>query len=297
MAKLSVVIPARNEPFLRPTVVDLLAKAKGDTEVIAVLDGYWPDPPLPDDPRLIVIHNTEPIGMRPCINAGMRIAKGEFLMKLDAHCLVGEGFDEILKADCEEDWIVVPRRGSLDAEHWCREENGKAWVDAHYLSYPYDPNPSRQGDGLQGVVWSQRSRARLDVPVDLEMQSQGSCWFTTRKHWDRLGEMEVTKYGDFVREFQELGLKTFLGGGRCMVNKNTFYLHLHKGKRYGRGYHLDPSEIDAGSKFCVRYWMLDEWKERAHDLRWLIEKFSPVPGWPVDLDEAFARARTEYGVA
>ena len=42
MSKLSVIVPARNELFLNKTVDDLFAKAHGDVEVIAVLDGYWP---------------------------------------------------------------------------------------------------------------------------------------------------------------------------------------------------------------------------------------------------------------
>ena len=48
--RVSVIIPSRNERFLTKTVIDLLAKAQGDIEIIAVLEGYWPDPPLPEDP-------------------------------------------------------------------------------------------------------------------------------------------------------------------------------------------------------------------------------------------------------
>jgi len=59
MSKTSVVIPSRNEPYLSNTVNDLLTKAKEDIEVIVVLDGYWPDPILQDDKRLIFIHRSE----------------------------------------------------------------------------------------------------------------------------------------------------------------------------------------------------------------------------------------------
>jgi hypothetical protein len=44
----------------------------------------------------------------------------------------------------------------------------------------------------------------------------------------------------------------------------------------------------------MRYWTLDRWAERRRDLRWLIEKFAPVPTWPADLDAAFARAREVF---
>ena len=43
---LSVLIAARNEEFLNRTVEDVLAKKRGNTEVIVVCDGNWPIPPL-----------------------------------------------------------------------------------------------------------------------------------------------------------------------------------------------------------------------------------------------------------
>ena len=53
---LSVLIPARNEQWLARTVADVLEHARGDTEVIVVLDGAWADPPLPQHPRLQVVY-------------------------------------------------------------------------------------------------------------------------------------------------------------------------------------------------------------------------------------------------
>ena len=50
MTDLSVLIPARNEMFLKNTIEDILTHAEGDTEIIAVLDGAWADPPLHDHP-------------------------------------------------------------------------------------------------------------------------------------------------------------------------------------------------------------------------------------------------------
>jgi len=286
----SVVIPSRSERFLAPTVEDVLGKSAGPVEVIVVLDGYWPDPPLRDDKRLVILHRGAPQGMRPGINAAVAVAQGDYLMKLDAHCMVDEGFDEKLQVECADDWIVVPRRHRLDAENWCLQDVGKPPIDAHYLSYPFE----RDNDtscGLHGTVWTQRARERSEVLLDDEMSSQGSCWFMSRTHWDRLGEMEIDRYGNFIQEFQELGLKTWLGGGAVKTNKRTWYAHLHKGAKHGRGYSLSGSRHREGAAFATRYWMCDEWPERKHDLRWLVEKFAPVPGWPKDLGAAFTHAR------
>lgn len=285
--KLSVVIPSRNERFLEPTVRDVLAKARGDVEVIVVLDGYWPQPPLPEDKRLILLHRGAALGMRPGINAAVACSRGDVLMKLDAHCALPEGYDVELTRELADDWVVVPRRYALDPEAWAIQDTGKIPIDYHYLSYPFAPGV----DGLHGSPWRERSKGREHLEVDDEMSSQGSCWVMTRRHWDRMGPLDVEAYGNFIQEMQEIGLKTWLGGGRMVTNKRTWYAHLHKGPKWGRGYSLRGARHEEGRAYCTRYWMLDQWAERKRDLRWLIDRFAPVPTWPADLDEAFARAR------
>lgn len=300
--KLSVLIPSRKERFLARTVEEILAKARGDVEVIAVLDGYWPTPPLPEDKRLVQLHLGKWQGMRPGINAAAAIAKGDFLMKLDGHCALAEGFDVELARHCEDGWLVVPRRYSLRVD-WSNPEGEKLgvrpdiWeldrtrptVDAHYLSWPF----ARAGDktcGLHGNVWAERAKARAEVTIDDEMSSQGSCWFTSKKWWLRMLEpMEVHRYGTFAQEFQEIGNKTWLGGGRVVVNKGTWYAHLHKGRRFGTGYGFSNEQWDtwavereAARITTIRHWLGNKWHARVRDFSWLIERFWPVPGWPKD---------------
>ncbi|MBU2685859.1 MAG: glycosyltransferase, partial [Gammaproteobacteria bacterium] len=81
---LSVVVPGRNEEFMCHTVEDILANSSEATEVIAVCDGYWPEPPLHDHPRLQVIHVTEAVGQRAATNLGARMSQAKYIMKMDA---------------------------------------------------------------------------------------------------------------------------------------------------------------------------------------------------------------------
>lgn len=280
MAKVSVLIPSRNERFLAQTIDDIFAKATGSIEVIVSLDGYWPDPPLEDQPNLHIIHRSKPVGMRPGINACATVAKGDYLMKCDAHCMFEEGFDEVLLADCDEDWVVIPRRYSLDAENWCRRNKGP--IDYHYLGYEEKEDGSVS---LHGKEWRQRRKDRADILIDDEMSSQGSCWFMSRKHWDRLEGLCVYGYGDFIQEFQEIGGKTWLGGGQVKVNKKTWYAHLHKGKTYGRGYFVAKGSWDRGLRYSSDFWLNNRWDGRIRDFEWLIDKFWPVPTWPEDWRE------------
>ena len=282
--KVSIISPARNEIFLTKTIKDVLSKASGDIEYIAVLDGYWPPAEeIVEDPRVIYLHNGEAKGMRASINKAASMARGEYLLKLDAHCMVDEGFDEKLKADHTEDnWLTVPRRHRLDAENWTLQEVGKPPVDYEFLSSPAD-------DGAKGNIWNARTLERMDDPkylIDENITFQGSCWFMTANHYNnRLGQMSEEGYGTFVREAQEIGLKTWLGGGKVMTNKKTWYAHLHKGKTYGRMYPLNKHEMDKGNAYCDDFWFNNRWTDRKYDLAWLIERFMPVPTWTPELIE------------
>lgn len=298
MSKLSVIIPSRDEIFLAETVRDLLNKATGDVEVIPVLDGYEHIPPKfrpldYSDKRLRVVSFGGVHGMRASINAGARVATGDYLMKCDAHCMFAEGYDEVLKADCDGDWVVIPRRYSLDAENWKIDTgNRKPPRDYHYLCYPHWDKP--HDAGMHGVEWPQRGAKRSDPKYDIDnnMSFQGSCWFMHRWWFtDFLGGMSEVGYGTFTQEPQEVGLKTWLGGGRLVVNKKTWYAHLHKGKTYGRMWRLgrtDQEQIVAGHAWSARHWMTNAWEGRVHDLEWLIDKFWPIPTWDfTSVEEAF----------
>jgi hypothetical protein len=286
MPRLSVIIPARNERFLPETIFDLLSHARGDIEVIAGLDGYWPNPPLPDDSRLHILHAGAPLGMRPMINAMASMARGKYLMKVDGHCRFSEGYDEILTKELEDETVVVPRRYGLDPDTWEIKRDGKYPIDMHYLSYPFAEGKQT---GLHGNAWPERAKT-IEGTLLEEMSSQGSCWVMAYRHWKRVGDLDAKHYGQFIQEFQEVGLRTWLrGNGRVLVNRNAWYAHLHKGPTYvgadgrtgGRGYFLNKDENGRGANWCTDYWMNNRWSKRTRDIRWLIEHFWPVPTWPV----------------
>lgn len=295
---LSVVIPSRDPRFLQKTVDDLLAKAQGEVEVIVVLDGYWPNPMLKDDPRVIVVHHgteAENKGMREGINAGMRLAKGEYVMKCDEHTMWDEGYDVKLIADCEDDWVVVPRRYRLDPEKWENVEDGRPPIDYMYIEYPY-LKPLDVTQGLHGNEWRQKHYDRLDVLVDDLVTFQGSAYFMSKKHWERVIEkLDSEIYGTFTHESQEISNKTWLSGGRVVVNKKTWYSHLHKGKKYGTGYQYTTAQwkahkesMERGRLTCISYWLYDNWDSplRKYDWNWLVtEKFPDMPGWSKDWKE------------
>lgn len=267
----SIVVPSKNEVYLQKTIQDLLAKSEGQIEVIAVLDSYWPSPKLIDDDRLVVIHSGRNLGMRGAINSGVAIAKGKYILKCDAHCMFDRGFDIKLSTECDSDWVVIPRRKRLDARNWILEKTNKPDVDYEYLS-----------KDLHGKIWEERTKNRVELLIDDNMSAQGSCWFMSKAYYAQLELEDEENYGTFSNEFQEIGLKCWLSGGRVVINKKTWYAHLHKDKEMGRGYSIDKGQLEKGTNYANRWLTNTAWHKQTLPFNWLIEKFWPVPGWPED---------------
>jgi glycosyltransferase involved in cell wall biosynthesis len=279
--RVSVIIPSRGERFLQATIDDVLAKAAGDVEVIPALDNYTPNPPLRSHPRVRPVSidgDPHHSGMRQAINAGVAASSGEFVMKLDGHCMMAEGWDEQLQRDYQPDSILVPRRYSLDPETWTVRDH-RPFVDYEYVSFPY---VSAFLSVKTGNKWWDRQAANADILVDENMAFQGSAMFMARSHFERLGPLQVEGYGGFILDSEEMSNKTWLSGGVVLVTKRTWYAHLHKGKQYGRGYFINKWELRRGRKYHIDYWMHDRWPVATRKMSWLVDHFWPIPGWPDD---------------
>lgn len=295
--KVSVIIPDRNgQPFLQKTVDDLLAKATGEVEVIVVADGIWPDPILTDNPKVKLLYHGsvhDNLGMRESISKGVLLSDGEYIMKIDEHCMVEQGYDDVLKADCENNWIVIPRRKRLEPDNWTLQEDGRPPIDYMYLEYPY-LKPFDKTQGLHGAEWKRPERAEL--MVDDTPSMQGSCYFMKRLYWDQLfpNGLDSVNYGTFTQEAQEISMAAWLSGGRVVVNKNTWYAHFHKGKR-GKGYGFSNEQYrkhmagtERGRLYCINKWL--NTKEYKYDFDWFInERFPTMPGWEGNWKERLER--------
>lgn len=269
MSKLSIIIPSFNEPYLGRTVRDILNKAKGNIEIFVNIDGDMPKR-LVKDKRVTYAHHQEPIGMRAGINLGIEKTKSKYIMKVDAHCLFAKGFDEVLKKDCKDNWLMIPRRYSLNEDGWKR---GRGRIDYHFLHFP---SRDRYGWRITPQSWYKT----LDKEIDDVMTMQGSCWFANRRFFmNNVGYLDTERYGTFAGDQLEIGMKYWLNGGKMKVNKKTWYAHLFKNKRYyqerntERRYKIDRRAF-VGYGRATKLWF--------EDIKWLVEKFWPVPGWPED---------------
>jgi glycosyltransferase involved in cell wall biosynthesis len=243
---ISIIIASRKDPHLQQTVDDIKKNARGDYEIIVVND---------DDGKL---------GLRAAVNKGVAQSKGEYIMKTDSHCMFDEGFDVKL-LPIEDNWVVSPIRYRLDVDTWEISKDDPRPIIYERLVTDV---PGKLG----GVEWRSRKHGREDILVDENMIFQGSCWLMSRKHWDWLGGLHEEGYGTFANEPIEIALKTWLGGGKVMVNKKTWYAHKHR--KYGRTYGaFRNNEIQNGNAYSRDYWLNNKWPERIHDFDWLMKRF------------------------
>jgi glycosyltransferase involved in cell wall biosynthesis len=240
---ISIIIPSVNDPRLKDTINNIKQKAKGEIEIISAID----------EPRK---------GMRYRINDAVSKSHGEYILKCDSHCIFDEGFDVKLLSNIEDNWVVIPRRYFLDTEKW--ELMDDKPVDYDKLTvFP---------DKLSGVRWPSRTRQRANKMLDETMVFQGSCWIMSRKHWDWLGGLSEVGYGTFAQEPIEIALKTWLGGGKVMVNKHTWYAHKHR--KFGRTVPPCSSrEIREANIYSRDFWLNNRWDRAIHDINWLFRRF------------------------
>src|SRR3989304_420398 len=118
MMDLSVIIPSRSEMFLKKTIDDILEHSEAQTEVIAVLDGQWAEPPIPDHPRVKLIYNPQSIGQIAACNEAARLSNAKYVAKSDAHCAFDQGFDTKLLNEMQDDVTMVPTMKNLHAFDW-----------------------------------------------------------------------------------------------------------------------------------------------------------------------------------
>lgn len=286
---LSVIIPARNEKYLQRTITDVLENAHGEIEVVAICDGYWPDPPIEDHPNVRLIHNTEPRGQRHSINDACRMARGKYMMKLDAHCAVGPGFDVILARDCEYDMTMIPEMYNLNIEEWRPRlfdnydeaiRKGKVnpymyigWVDNNLRAQYYSSSSDRR-----------KFLKRKNIKVDETMCCMGPFFFM---HMDRFWELEGCDegHGQWGQQGVEVACKAWLSGGRLMVNKNTWAAHWFRGsyehKEYNRKgfpYSMRQAQVNKARAYSNDLWLNNKWHLQKRDFAWLLDKFNP-PKW------------------
>ena len=304
MRDLSVLIPAREEQFLPNTINDILENREADTEVIVVLDGYKPhfgrrqERLWNESGRVTLIHAEEPVGQRGGVNLAARHSNAKFVMKLDAHCSVDKGFDVKLMAECELDWTVIPRMYRLHVFDWkCTKCGGRYYqADAvdickcggmeFKMSMVWRPRTEkpytdfgRFDNTLHWKYWRKYPR-RPEAQPDIAdvMSSVGACFFMHRERFLELDGLDEG-HGFWGQFGTEVSCKSWLSGGRQVVNKKTWFGHFFRVGKLKFPYPISALAQERAREYSRWLWFGRNWNKQKLPLKWLVDKFSPVPSW------------------
>ena len=290
MSKVSILIPSRAESpdNISRTLESIYDNATGDFEILLGFDG----PPF-DGGSFEVDERTKPVyfpnvvGIKTGINALAAMATGKYIYKSDAHCSFGKGFDEILQADMQEDWIVMPRFKIIKDDWSIQMRDGEEeFYDYFYLCCPFtDPKGFRFKAGGHWLKKTREMNTYMDEGflIDKTPQIHGSGWFMTKDRYFELGGFpNIDPYGH-AQEPIWLAMKNWMAGGKVMVNKKTWYAHLHQDGNK-RGYHMDKTQENRSYDLAVKYWVGDKWDDtwpkKVMTFERFVDKFMPMPGWP-----------------
>jgi len=301
---LSIVIPARNEMFLKQTIDDILSHIEGETEIIAVLDGKWAEPRLVDHPRVRILYFPESIGQRAATNQGVRLSQAKYIMKCDAHCSFDQGFDVKMMKEMHDDWTCVPCMRNLWAFDWicpdghrryqgpsgpCKDcgkptERDMKWIGKESpksTSYCFDSLPHFQ----YFKEYSKRPEGKGDITETMSLQ--GSCFMLTREKYWELNICDEA-FGSWGSQGIQVACSTWLSGGRVMCNKKTWYAHLFRtqGGNFGFPYEMSGRQQENAKKLARDMLYNNKFPKQILPSSWLVERFWPIPGWAQkDLDD------------
>ncbi|MCR4324170.1 MAG: glycosyltransferase [Candidatus Curtissbacteria bacterium] len=303
MAKVSIIIPSCGEKDINifRTLKSIYENATGECEVIVGLNGE-PFNDIPKDlfPNLKIIRFPVNVGIKTNINSLAALATGKYIYKSDAHCAFGKGFDEILQADMQDDWVVTPRFYVLNGETW-------EWQDDRFYDYFYLSCPFTDKRGLRfkaGGHWPERTEERKfgngkfgivntkegidSFFIDETPQIHGSGWFMTKDRFFELGGFPITDPYGHGQEPLWIALKNWVEGGKVMVNKKTWYAHLHQDSK-DRGYPEDKVATERTYNLTAEYWL------KHPKFEWFVDKFMPMPTWDPDWREKLQEWREQNG--
>ncbi len=237
----TVIIPTGNmdEQYVDRTVQSIKDNAVGSLEILIEVD-------------------KEKEGHRVLTNRMAAKARGKYLLRIDAHCAMSEGWDARMKASCGPTTLLTPVIDALDAETWTGKGRDMSMVTLTRTlqnTYPmFDKTiPNRD--------------------IEEETMSIVGCTYMIQKdyYWHHDGCEEAL--GIWGAGGLEWVLKTWLSGGRVMVRTDTVCCHLFRvdGKI---PFYIDLKKLNKTFVELGNRWRSGLGKGQTRSLVWLEQKFS-----------------------
>ena len=237
-AMVSVIISNLFERRLPETVESLTATADGPIEIIVKDD---------EDCK----------GMRHHLNQAAREAKGEFLFKVDGHCILTPHWDTILKTVGENSYdMAICRIRAINDRTWTLTERSTDFVDL---------NSDLTLTGGGGFVMDDPDTAETMASIGCGWLIHKQRYFDLEGCWEQLG-----RYGNLGAEW---ALKIWLSGGRLLINRYVTCGHVFR--KQGVAGCRAPEQLEfrklLGWRFASR-----QGPQQIRPLQWLAEHFGKI---------------------
>src|SRR3990167_7823559 len=227
MKQLSILVPARNEEFLQQTIDDIFLHSElGDKlEILVGLDGWHTK--LKKRPNLRVFESTNVLGQRATQNALAGISEAKYIMKLDAHVSVSQGFDKVMLEimEANPNIVLVPALGNLHVYDWL--------CPLKHRTYQGKVDKCSQCDSTdlkKELVWKIESKLYSDFYFDKDL---------------------IFQFGD-VDNYEMLHETMMIQGSGFVVSKSDYFKHNLCDESFGswgqQGYEVWKKTIDNGGK-------------------------------------------------
>jgi hypothetical protein len=219
-------------------------------------------------------------------------------MKVDAHCAFDQGFDRKMIEKMEDDITMIPVMRNLHAFDWVCPDGHKRYQspsgDCKECGKPTimnivwiaKKNPQstcyRFDTDLHFQYWNEKGK-ELKGDLTESMSIQGSAFMVTR---DKYFELDLCSedFNSWGQQGVEVACKTWLSGGRVMVNRTTWYAHMFRtqGGDFGFPYENQQSKIDENRKISRELFLNNKWDKAVRPFKWLLDKFQP-PDWDKEI--------------
>jgi len=249
----SVLIATINDPLVAKTVENIRAAADQDTEFIIINDG-GEQPSIPDTR---MIHHRQTLGRRVSFNEAARIAQGSYLLIIDPHCSMSEGWDITMTAAADHRNL------------------------AFALIRDMDPETYEQHHGFHGLVsmnrkwtekWWNRKKVEDCLPVEESMCFTGCGWVIHRDRFWELGGYDE-RLGKYGWDGPEWSCKVWLSdnSGKVLLCTDVVCGHVFGTNASGKLYRCEMIPQKQYTDYMEKHW-----GDRVHTL---VERFAPVPDW------------------
>jgi hypothetical protein len=219
-------------------------------------------------------------------------------MKVDAHCAFDKGFDVKMMNDMQDNYTMAPVMRNLHVFNWkckdCGDETyqgpapeGCKSCDVNtpdrfekVIKWIAKTNPQstafRFNTNLQFKYFPELKKHQVpDGNLVETMSLQGSCFMLTREKYFELNICDES-WGSWGQQGTEVALKTWLSGGRVVINLSTFYGHLFRTQPgFSFPWHNTGKAQQHARSTSQDIFLNNKWEKQIHPLSWLLEKFWP----------------------